>query len=252
MLMRATVLYVLFVFASLAGAIAVWQAAEVRWRNDRLADAAKIEDMLRHKLQAATDAARAASRRARLAEQAVQDLTQSQSANIEEREALKANLAAARQQASVAETAMTETEDKLAAEIAAHANLKAETTAAFTHANQAAIVSTASVEAEAEAPAKLASPSVPPSRPPSVTIGRIEPPITATAAPVEAAVPSADVPSADTSSGRTAGQVNAKKSEAKKLSDGNTAKHKRLPQKLAKRPIAKKAASAPQTPDFPF
>ena len=57
MLMRAATLYVLFVLASVAVIIAVWQSWEVRLGDSRLAEILKSEDAMQVKLQAAVDTA---------------------------------------------------------------------------------------------------------------------------------------------------------------------------------------------------
>ena len=126
MLLRAAVLYILFVVATMSGGIAVWQSLEVHATNERLAESSKTLTDARHELQTAVDESLAVARRARIAEHDLELLRQSHSAEAAQLEALRASLAAARQQASVAETAMTEAEDRLVIEIAAHANLKAE------------------------------------------------------------------------------------------------------------------------------
>jgi hypothetical protein len=267
MLMRATILYVLFVFASLATAVAVWQSGEVKWGNARLAESAKSEDLLRHDLQAAQDASRVASRRARLAEQALQELTQSRSAGLQELETVTAKLAAARQQASVAETAMTETEDRLAAEIAAHANLKAETAAALDRVKSAAVVSTASVN-----PTPTGLPLDPANLNASnATVGHIvTPDVPAVTAPA-ATIPAAAAPAADhnvqltkpevsASTGaqtvsprpETPSAANAGRIEKKKSADSNSFKKKVKPKTFAKRPPTKKTATGSASADLPF
>ena len=95
MLLRAAALYVLFVLASLAGVIAVWQSWEVRLRDSRLAESLSSEEALQVKLQAAIDTALSAERRARLAENTVEDLQHVQGAGNDDIDAMKANLAAA-------------------------------------------------------------------------------------------------------------------------------------------------------------
>jgi hypothetical protein len=269
MLMRAAVLYVLFVFASMATAIAVWQSGEVKWRNVRLAESAKSEDALRHELQAAKDASLLASRRARLAEQTAEELSQSRSASLQELEIVKANLAAARQQASVAETAMTETEDRLAAEIAAHANLKAETTAALDRVKSGAVVSTGSVNATVADPPRDSTNL----NSSNVAVGHIETPdvyvpsaatpaATTTAATTPTAVPEAQplkpvaavsVETKAISAGPdTPPAHNAGGIEKKKSADGSAVKKKVKPKTLAKRPPAKKTVTGSASADFPF
>jgi hypothetical protein len=126
MLMRAAVLYVLFVVASMATAVAVWQTGELRLRDSRLAESIKTEELLQRKLQVAVAQSLSSGRRARLAVSAAEDLRKSRSGENDEIAVLTAKLAAARQQTTVAEIAMTEAEDRLAEEIAAHAKLKAE------------------------------------------------------------------------------------------------------------------------------
>ena len=166
MLLRAAALYVLFVLASLAGVIAVWQSWEVRLRDSRLAESLSSEEALQVKLQAAIDTALSAERRARLAENTVEDLQHVQGAGNDNIDAMKANLAAALQQASVAETAMTEAENRLADEIAAHASLRAETAAAINSAKPASFDATASIPAALpDAPRPLSN----------LTVGHIEP-----------------------------------------------------------------------------
>ena len=274
MLMRAAVLYVLFVFASMATAVALWQSGEVKWRNVRLLESVRTEVDLRHELQAAKDASLLASRRARLAEQAVVELSQSRSARLQELETVKANLAAARQQVSVAETAMTETEDRLAAEIAAHANLKAETLAASERVKSSAIVSTASVNATSASPphdpanlnasnvtvGHIEAPDVP--GPASMTSALTTPASMSPAATAPPAGPEAQPPQANASASIETKAVStvpetlpAPKTgsiEKKKAADGNSIKRKLRPKTFAKRSPAKKTASGSAPADMPF
>ena len=183
MLLRAAALYVLFVLASLAGVIAVWQSWEVRLRDSRLAESLNSEEALQVKLQAAIDTALSAERRARLAEHTVEDLQHVKGAGNDEIDAMKANLAAALQQASVAETAMTEAENRLADEIAAHASLRAETAAVINSAKSASFDATATI------PAALPESTSPSS---NLTVGHIEP---SDAASPPAAAPASAAPS---------------------------------------------------------
>jgi hypothetical protein len=146
MLLRAAVLYVLFVIASLAAGLAVWQSLEVRLRDERLADNTRELAAARTKVQSAIDASLSADRRARIAEHDLQEFRQSRDSETQLIETLRVELAAARQQASVAETAMKETEDRLTAEIAAHAGLKAEAVDAAERAQQAVEAANAAAE----------------------------------------------------------------------------------------------------------
>jgi hypothetical protein len=146
MLLRAAVLYVLFVIASLAGGVAVWQSLEVRLRDERLADDAKEIASVRTKMQSAMDASLSAERRARIAEHDLQDFTESRGSDSKLVETLQIELAAARQQVSVAETAMKETEDRLAAEVSAHASLRAEAVDAAARAQRALDAANATAE----------------------------------------------------------------------------------------------------------
>lgn len=127
MLMRAALLYVLFVFVVLTSGFAFWQSLEVRARDEKLADAGQSLIALRRELQAAKDNALSLDRRARMAEHDLRDFQQSHGSDSASAAALRADLAAARQQLSAAETAVTEAEAVLAAEIAAHAALKSKT-----------------------------------------------------------------------------------------------------------------------------
>ena len=176
MLLRAAALYVLFVMASLAGGIAVWQTFEVRVRDNRIAESLKSEEALQGRLQLAVDASLSAERRARLAENELADLGQSQTAAKGEIDALKAELAAAQQQVSVAETSMTEAEDRLAAEVAAHANLSAQINLSAQKASEPVAASRVSFEPPPSAPIAPPDAGQPTN---TVTIGHIEAAVTA-------------------------------------------------------------------------
>ncbi|MEQ1673123.1 MAG: hypothetical protein ABL893_19915, partial [Hyphomicrobium sp.] len=174
MLLRAALLYVLFVFVILTSGFAVWQSLEVRVRNEKLAEARQTLQLMRGELQAAKDAALSHDRKARIAEHDLSLLQKSQGNGEAPVEDLRAEVAAARQQLSAAETAMTETEARLADEIAAHAALK-------TKAGELAdeLAKTKDAVAAAEAKAEAARQSQPQSqiKIEPAPVARIEPPV---------------------------------------------------------------------------
>ena len=182
MLQRAAFLYVLFVFAVIAGGAAVWQALELNVRDRALGDLNKAAATSRREMQIAADTALSAERRARIAEHDLKALQQSIPADAANIETLRAELAAAHQQLATVETAVTETEAQLSAEITAHVALKtksAEIASTLADAEK----KLADVKADAAAAQQKSAASVP--------VSRVEP---NTSTPSPAAQPAPAVP----------------------------------------------------------
>lgn len=168
MLLRAGLLYVLFVLLLLAGSFAIWQSLELTVRDRSLSANTHALTAARRDLSLANARTQAADRRARIAEQDASHVQQSSGASASIMEDLKSNLAAAVQQLSASETAITETEQRLTDEISAHAALRHEADAMRQSLEQ---LKRSAEAAEANAAAALqvqsrvqpvVSPSVPP------------------------------------------------------------------------------------------
>lgn len=127
MLLRAAFLYGMLVFGVIGTGAAVWQTLELRVKANSLASSVQTADSLRRELQAATQSAQAAARRASIAEKDLESLKLTIPSDVASLDALRTELAAARQQLTAAETAMTEAESQLSSEITAHSALKAKT-----------------------------------------------------------------------------------------------------------------------------